>query len=57
MDRNNYTRIKDIVIRSNTENCLKNKIFIVGGVVPYLVFGKDSNRKHSDLDIVVDIKI
>lgn len=49
----NYQKVKNIILRLNQEKCLKNKIIIVGGTVPYLISNKDSNREHSDIDIIV----
>lgn len=49
----NYQKVKNIILRLNQEKCLKNKIIIVGGTVPYLISHKDSTREHSDIDIIV----
>lgn len=34
---------------------LKDKIFLVGGLVPWVISGEDSNRLHSDIDFVVPL--
>jgi len=33
---------------------LKNKIFVAGGIVPWILSDRNSNRKHSDIDVVVE---
>ena len=33
----NYSKIKDIILKLNSEKILKGKLYIVGGTVPYLV--------------------
>lgn len=49
----NYQKVKSIILKLNQDEFLKNKIIIVGGTVPYLVSKKESNREHSDIDIIV----
>lgn len=49
----NYQKVKGIILRLNQEELLKNKIIIVGGTVPYLVSKKESQREHSDIDVIV----
>ena len=49
----NYQKVKSIILRLNQDELLKNKIVIVGGTVPYLISKKESNREHSDIDIIV----
>lgn len=34
---------------------LKDKIFLTGGLVPWVISGEDSNRLHSDIDFVVPL--
>lgn len=34
---------------------LKDKIFLAGGLVPWVLSGKNSNRLHSDIDFVVPL--
>lgn len=34
---------------------LKDKIFLAGGLVPWVISGEDSNRLHSDIDFVVPL--
>lgn len=48
----NYQKIKSIILRLNQVDSIKNKIIIVGGTVPYLVSKKESNREHSDIDVI-----
>ena len=52
----NYTEIKKIILKLNSDELLKEKIYIVGGTVPYLISNTMSNREHSDIDIIVDEK-
>ena len=33
----NYPKIEEIILRLNSDELLKEKIYIVGGTVPYLV--------------------
>lgn len=49
----NYQKIKKLILMLNQHDFLKNKIVIVGGTVPYLVSQRESNREHSDIDIIV----
>ncbi len=49
----NYYKVKNIILKLNQEEVLRHKITIVGGTVPYLVSKKESNREHSDIDIIV----
>ena len=49
----NYHKIKNIILKLNQSDTLSHKIIIVGGAVPYLVSKKESNREHSDIDIIV----
>lgn len=48
----NYTKIEEIILKLNSDELLKEKIYIVGGTVPYLVTKTKSNREHSDIDII-----
>lgn len=34
---------------------LKDKIFLAGGLLPWVISGEDSNRLHSDIDFVVPL--
>ena len=52
----NYSKIKDIILKLNSEELLKEKLYIVGGTVPYLISNTISNREHSDIDIIVEEK-
>ena len=52
----NYPKIEEIILRLNSDELLKEKIYIVGGTVPYLVTKTISNREHSDIDIIVEEK-
>ena len=45
--------VKDIVFQLMNTDILKDKVFIAGGIVPYIYSSRDSGRKHTDIDIVV----
>ena len=47
----NYSIIKEIILKLNSNKLLKGKLYIVGGTVPYLISNTISNREHSDIDI------
>lgn len=49
----NYQKIKSIILRLCLDENLKDKIIVVGGTVPYLISKKESNREHSDIDIII----
>ena len=49
----NYPKAKRIILRLNQDESLKNRIILVGGTVPYLISGKESEREHSDIDMIV----
>lgn len=42
-------------IEKETSN-INVKLYIAGGIVPYLLLNQDSNRLHSDIDLICDIK-
>lgn len=50
----NYQKVKSIILRLYLEEKLKDKIIVVGGTVPYLISKKESDREHSDIDIIVE---
>ena len=56
MNMNEYDcqTIKNIIFQLSNSDSLKGKIFIAGGIVPYLYSSLDSGRKHVDIDIVVE---
>lgn len=56
MDKFTWKEIKAVVFNLMKEEKLQNKIFVAGGSVPWLISGKDSGRKHGDIDIVVEKK-
>ncbi|MEW9096265.1 MAG: hypothetical protein AB2417_14390 [Clostridiaceae bacterium] len=45
--------IKEVVFQLMNEKCLNCKVFVAGGILPWIISSNDSNRKHSDIDIVV----
>lgn len=49
----NYQKVKRIVLNLYQDELLKDKIIVVGGTVPYLISKKESDREHSDIDIIV----
>lgn len=51
--RSNYNKIKRIVLELFSEEDLKDKLIVVGGIVPYLLSDTESEREHSDIDIIV----
>ena len=55
MDKFTCDQIKEAVYIL-MEPILKGKIFVAGGIVPWILSGRNSNRKHSDIDIVVEIR-
>ena len=52
----NYSKIKEIILKLNSNELLKGKLYIVGGTVPYIISNTISNREHSDIDIIVEEK-
>lgn len=50
----NYQKVKSIILRLSLEESLNGKIIVVGGTVPYLISKKESDREHSDIDIIVE---
>lgn len=52
----NYSKIKEIILKLNSNEMLKGKLYIVGGTVPYIISNTISNREHSDIDIIVEEK-
>ncbi len=52
----NYSKIKEIILKLNSNKLLKENLYIVGGTVPYLISNTISNREHSDIDIIVEEK-
>lgn len=49
----NYKKVKSIILKLCLDENIKDKIIVVGGTVPYLISKKESNREHSDIDIIV----
>ena len=49
----NYKKIKDLLIKIASIKVLADNIVIFGGVAPYLMTDTESNRNHSDVDILV----
>lgn len=48
-----YDAIKSVVQQLMSVEALKDMIYVAGGIVPYLYTGRESGRRHSDIDIVV----
>ena len=46
--------VKEVVISLMGEQKVKDKIYVAGGIVPWILSGNDSGRKHGDIDIVVE---
>ena len=57
MEKYTLTQIKKVLdkIEKETSN-INVKLYIAGGIVPYLLLNQDSNRLHSDIDLICDIK-
>lgn len=56
MDKFDCSTIKHIVKKLMAEKTLRGKLFVAGGIVPYIYSGEYSSRKHSDIDIVVELE-
>lgn len=52
MDKFTYSEIMAVVNLLVTDKALNGIIYVAGGIVPYLYTGKESHRKHNDIDIV-----
>lgn len=52
----NYSKIKEIILKLNSNKELREKLYIVGGTVPYLISNTISGREHSDIDIIAEEK-
>jgi len=52
MDKFTYSEIMAVVNLLVTDKALNGIIYIAGGIVPYLYGGKESHRRHNDIDIV-----
>lgn len=46
--------VKEVVRLLMADQRVKDKIYVAGGIVPWLLSGNDSGRKHGDIDIVVE---
>lgn len=55
MDGSGSQTIKRIIFRLADNELLSGKLYIAGGIVPYLYSGRESARKHADIDVVVQI--
>lgn len=53
MNQPNYNDIINLLTRANQYEELSNIIFVSGGIVPWLVSKKNSNRNHGDIDFIV----
>jgi len=53
MDMFTCDQIKEVV-SILVEPILQSKLFVAGGIVPWILSDRNSNRKHSDIDIVVE---
>ncbi|NTL99158.1 hypothetical protein HQ708_07045 [Enterococcus faecium] len=49
-----FSEVKKIVFFLLEQEYLGNIIYFAGGVVPWIISDNDSNREHSDIDIVVE---
>lgn len=48
-----YREIVEVLQIMMKHDRLRNKVFVSGGIVPWLVSGRDSNRSHGDIDLIV----
>ena len=46
--------VKEVVRLLMGEQKVKDKIYVAGGIAPWILSGNDSGRKHGDIDIVVE---
>lgn len=53
MGHANYFGIINIIMNIVQYDEISNIIFVSGGIVPWLISGNNSNRKHDDLDLLV----
>lgn len=52
MDKFTYSEIMAAVNLIVADKELNSIVYVAGGIVPYLYAGKESHRKHNDIDIV-----
>lgn len=50
-----YDLVKEKALAFGLHPKLKGKIFLAGGLVPWVLSGEDSHRLHSDIDFVVPL--
>lgn len=50
-----YDLVKEKALAFGLHPKLKGKIFLAGGLVPWVISGEDSHRLHSDIDFVVPL--
>lgn len=48
--------IKNVIKKLTSINELSEHLCYFGGAAPYLFFNQESNREHTDLDVLVDEK-
>lgn len=47
-----YKKIKEIIDLLSSEEALRGKLYVSGGIVPWLVSNTDSGRQHGDIDLI-----
>lgn len=47
-------KIKSVIKKITTINHLESHICFFGGAMPYIYYNQESNREHSDIDVLVD---
>jgi predicted nucleotidyltransferase len=52
-ESSNYEQIKNLLTKMTNVPTLGSNMIIFGGIVPYLITDTDSNRHHSDIDVLV----
>jgi len=50
-----YDLVKEKALAFGLHPKLKGKIFLAGGLAPWVISGENSNRLHSDIDFVVPL--
>ena len=46
--------IKSVIKKISSIDEIREHVYFFGGSIPYIYFNKESNREHSDIDILVD---
>lgn len=49
-----YKSVVNVIARLQGNSALQSRFYVAGGMVPWLLAGRDSKRLHGDLDLVVE---